>query len=912
MKQENKTLMLAAVVTILILVSASTAYYFYPDGDKEDGYVDTVVLAPGETAYYQVRGNGDVTPMPRPLPPFPGEVKSALGRVPGWLRPDLEEKFTELSRMEMSVWARATPSFADFDLDGDYDLVTGNENGEVQFKRNEGSPYYPIFTPTDLTEGIAGDENVAPVMADLNGDGNTDLIMGSHNDVLDFYRNDGDNEQPVWTKDNGIFDGVNVVGSIFPRLVDYDGDEDFDLIVVEHSGSVTTMRFFENSGTTEQPSWSERIGMFALLQSVVTNYPFPAMADLDNDGDLDLTMGGRDGRLRYFENRGSLYATLWTENDIIYSDINTGTRATPAFADLNGDSRIDLVVGEENGTFFRFYNRGTSELPSFIALNSGSIYYDTSAAGSIGEVLEEARGTLLGPSTINVDRMLKEYYDDDIIAYADLINEAPRKCVDELGFIIAHTNADVLRAMSGTIDLGDPECTYDPGILLDHVEEHYRLNGELRYAGIREKDDYTTLWYITGEGEEKELPRDDYYWYVVHPRCRYEAPGYTHGDYWREYLRYDEQYANEFGANLVDAVKDAENIHDAVYALTRWMDAFMDFGYDSHDKTPIEIYDLHYGSCGEWSIITNALGRAVFIPTRLGNDWAEDHVWNEFYDDVENGTWHHWDTTGPNIDDPESYERDWGKDISAVFSYRGDDLVYEYGVTEKYTDTAHITVRVRDRNGDPVDGACVVMQSEYFVRNNPAYMPAPMISIWNYTDESGECEFDLGNNYYTIDVMSEIGTYHRGYPNLLAGTPGGSYRVVEGQDDTIAITIDGEMPERPAMGDQQIAKKGDVSVKIELMDVNVVAQSIVSYPDDTVVITGNRYPQPVEGTIEVFVCDQNNFERYMAGLDFDYTESVMVSRGTPEEFTLPGGDWYVVLCNRYCLGTERVVEISIE
>jgi len=903
--------MLVAILAVLMLIFASTAYYhLYRDDDDDKGYHKTLVLAPGESTFFQVKDNGDVTPMPRPLPPFQDEVKDALNRVPGWLRPDLESKFVELSRMEMNVYARATPSFGDFDFDGDCDLVTGNENGEVEYKRNDGSRYYPIFTPTGLTEGISGDGNAAPAIADLNGDGNTDLIVGSHGDLLDFYRNDGDNEEPVWTPDNSVFAGVDVVGSIFPRLPDFDGDGDFDLVVVEHSNSITTMRFFENTGTVEQPSWNERVGMFALLQSVVMNYPFPAFADLDNDGDYDLTLGGRDGRLRYFENRGSLFATLWTENDLIYSDINTGTRATPAFADLNGDSRMDLVVGEENGMFFGFYNRGTPERPEFIALNSGSIYYDSSASGSVGTGLDEARGTLLGPSTINVDRMLKEYYEDDLIEYAGLINFAEKKFVDELAFIIAHTNVDVLRAMTGTIDLNDPECTYDAAILLDHVEEHYKLKGQLKFADIREKGDYTTLWYINGEGEKKELPRDVYYWYVVHPRCRYEAPGYTHGDFWREYLRYDEQYANDtYGRNLVDAVKDAKNIHDAVYALAAWMDSFMDFGYDSHDKTPIEIYDLHYGSCGEWSIIKNAMGRSVFIPTRLANDWAEDHVWNEFYDDVENGTWHHWD--GSNIDNPECYERDWGKDISAVFSYRGDDLVYEYGVTKKYTGTAHITARVRDRDGEPVDGAGVIMQSEFFVRNNPTYMPAPMISIWNYTDENGECEFDLGENYYTIDVMSEIGTYHRGYPNLVAGSPGGSYHVDEGQDDIIEMTIDGRMPQRPTIKEMHAAKNGDVKVRVELKEVNVVAQSIVSYPDDTVVITGNRYPQPVEGTIEVFVCDENNLERYMAGLDFDYAKSVIVTKGTPKEFALPDGDWYVVLCNRYCLGTQREVVVSI-
>ena len=909
MDLNDKTVWIATLFTVAILIASPVAYFSLSnDDDGSDSYRQTFTLSPGEVTSIHVSANGEVQTTDEPLPPFPSEVKSALKRTPGWLRPDLEEKFVRLSLRDMTVYARATPSFGDFDFDGDPDMVTGNQNGEVELKINAGSRFDPIFIPTDLVEGIGGSGNVAPVIADLNGDGNTDLLMGSHDDVLDFYRNDGTNEEPVWTLDNSPLSGVNVVGSIFPRLLDYDADDDLDLVVVEHTSLVTTMRYFENTGTTIQPTWTERLGMFAMLQPVITNYPFPAFADLDNDGDFDVTLGGRDGRLRYFENQGTIFATAWTEDDRIFSDINTGSRATPAFTDLNGDTRIDLVTGEENGTFFRFLNTGTPEDPSFIALNSGSIYYDTSASSPIGDVIAEARGTVLGPTTLNVDRLVKEYQDEDVIIFADLINSAEKRYVDELAFIIAHTNENVLRAMTGTIDLNDPECTYDAGILLDHVEEHYKLKGKLAYADIREKGDYTTLWYISGDGVKKELPRDVYYWSVVHPRCRYEVPGYTHGDFWREYLRYDEQYANEFGTNMVEAVKDSPNIHDAIYDLTKWMSVFMDFGYDTTDKTPIEIYDAHYGSCGEYSILRNAMGRALFIPLRLANDWGEDHVWNEFYDDVENGTWHHWDGMA---DDPMVYERDWGKEISAVWTQRGDDFIHEYGVTEKYTDTAHITMRVLDRNGDPVDGACIIMESEFFLRKNPQYWPIPTIAIWNYTDENGESEFDLGGNNYTIDVMSEIGTYHRGYPNLVQESPLGSYRVIEGQDDTLTMTIDGEAPQRPSISKISVPGTG-TKVSIELKTAEVIAQNIATFPDDTLIISGNRYPQPTQATLDVFVFDERNFQRFMAGYDFDCTLQDKIPVTERMEYNLPDGDWYVVCCNRYSLGMEKEVVVTVE
>ncbi|MCK4614164.1 MAG: hypothetical protein KAU14_05105, partial [Thermoplasmata archaeon] len=232
---------------------------------------------------------------------------------------------------------------------------------------------------------------------------------------------------------------------------------------------------------------------------------------------------------------------------------------------------------------------------------------------------------------------------------------------------------------------------------------------------------------------------------------------------------------------------------------------------------------------------------------------------------------------------------------STVWSIRGDDFIYEYGVTEKYTGTAHITVIVHDRNGEPVDGACVVMESEYLMEQFD--WPSPMIAIWNYTDLEGRCEFDLGGNYYTIDVMSEIGNYYRN-----------RYHVVEGRDDTLILTIDGEMPGMPEISALSREGKG-AKIKLTLKDVHVIAQSILTYPDDTVVITGNGYPQSITGGMGIFVCDENNFQRFLKGYDFDCVQRFHVTGEV--DFRVPKGEWYVILCNRYSLSTVFEAEVRV-
>jgi len=666
-KPDRNIVLVLLLVIILVAAGFLTSTRFWEDDD--DGKLSRdVEIEPGGY-YYLKTTDDDVDPMPSGKSPLSEDAKRAIGRVPGWLQGDLESKFMELSAIPVLDGGYSIPYFSDFEMDGDQDLVVGVNIGDVHFKRNIGTSYSHCMKGSDLLRDVYTGSHSSPAAIDLDSDGDTDLVVGGGDGTLTFYRNMGSDTLPSWEEDSQEFQGIDIGLNARPYFTDMDSDGDLDLTIggTDDITRDADLQFYWNQGSAGDPEWVRDDSMYlGLLVFDVEQYPYPALADLDNDGNPEITLGGTDGTLRIFTMElGGV--PIWRELYTVFVDIDVGAHATPAFTDLNGDNCNDLVVGTSNGEIYYFENHGTPEYPRYVALCSGEIYHSGSMGEVAGDTIHEARKIFLGPGTINVDRTFKEAVEEDVQTYAELILECPGFGVDEVGFIIAHTAVPVLRAMSGTIELNDPECDYDPGILIDHVEEHYRLKGKLKYADIKEKDDYTTIRYRNGNGEMKELPRDVYYWYVVHPRCRYEVPGSTHGDFWRDYLRYDDQY----GKSLVDVVKDAETIHEAVYHLTDWMAGYMDFGYDTTDKTPIEIYDIHYGSCGEHSVLTNALGRAVFIPTRLANNWGEDHVWNEFYDAVENGSWHHWDTTGPNIDDPESYERDWGKDISTVWSHRG-------------------------------------------------------------------------------------------------------------------------------------------------------------------------------------------------------------------------------------------------
>ena len=101
------------------------------------------------------------------------------------------------------------------------------------------------------------------------------------------------------------------------------------------------------------------------------NHPSPALADLDNDGDLDMMVGKYDGNFKYFKNIGTASAPSFAAgqtNPFNLTDI--GSVSYPAFADLDNDGELDMIAGEHDGDFKYFENTGTASVPSFAAVQN--------------------------------------------------------------------------------------------------------------------------------------------------------------------------------------------------------------------------------------------------------------------------------------------------------------------------------------------------------------------------------------------------------------------------------------------------------------------------------------------------------------------------------------------------------------
>ncbi|MCD6166727.1 VCBS repeat-containing protein, partial [bacterium] len=232
--------------------------------------------------------------------------------------------------------------FADLDNDGDYDLYNGTTDRVAGLPpainnifRNDGSGY---FTDVTASSGIPVREwpTRAVLAFDMESDGDLDLFCVTNylgtNDPADerneVYRNDGNMQFTA------INSGVLYIAPAGQGATDtdYDGDGDIDVIAANRTGPLNIMR---NDGqgnfTLIAPS---SIGIMYQGRDGIT------MADVDNDGDLDMLLVGDPNGYLYLNNGNGTFT---------FKRSFSGTEGyMGGFADLDNDGDLDLVFAGDD------------------------------------------------------------------------------------------------------------------------------------------------------------------------------------------------------------------------------------------------------------------------------------------------------------------------------------------------------------------------------------------------------------------------------------------------------------------------------------------------------------------------------------------------------------------------------------
>lgn len=197
----------------------------------------------------------------------------------------------------------------------------GPLHGYVYYLRNTGTNDKPQFAgPEKLVaagKAVDGYGMPSPSLADFDGDGDLDLLCGEFLDGFTYYQNTGTRTDPQLAEGRRLTHGGMPLRMdlqmITPVAVDWDADGDQDLICGDEDGRVA---WIEHTGKLENgvpqfnpPRYLQQEAKDVKFGALVT----PVSFDWDDDGDEDLICGNTAGYIGFIENLDGKNPPRWAK-----------------------------------------------------------------------------------------------------------------------------------------------------------------------------------------------------------------------------------------------------------------------------------------------------------------------------------------------------------------------------------------------------------------------------------------------------------------------------------------------------------------------------------------------------------------------------------------------------------------------
>jgi hypothetical protein len=285
-----------------------------------------------------------------------------------------------------------------------FNLLIGDvDYPELIYLTNRGTKDSALMvSQTTLFPNIIDPINVFSMPAisfeDLDHDGMKEIIASpsdpsllkseDHNSVWVYKFNTQNQQFELQTKSFLQSQTIDVGSGAYPILYDWNQDGLQDLFITNYgcydssqyvngilqSTYSSSISYFQNVGTQNNPIFKSITNDFGNLKSRKYLALFPAFADFDQNGTMDMLCGKQDGKLILFYNTNNPgLLPFFTDSLINFQNISVSNFSTPQLFDIDSDGDLDLMIGNRRGQIAYYQNSGNNNTFQLITSTLGDI-----------------------------------------------------------------------------------------------------------------------------------------------------------------------------------------------------------------------------------------------------------------------------------------------------------------------------------------------------------------------------------------------------------------------------------------------------------------------------------------------------------------------------------------------------------